>query len=51
MGKKLISFVIFLIGCGDPNVDDVGSPLSIYMDLNKQNEIYRFDYPSGRFNS
>ena len=50
MGKKLI-FLLLVIGCGDPNVDDVGSPLFIYMDLNKQNEIYRFDYPSGRSNS
>ena len=49
MGKKLI-FLLLVIGCGDPNVDDVGSPLFIYMDLNQQNEIYRFDYPSGRSN-
>ena len=50
MGKKLI-FLLLVIGCGDPNVEDVGSPLFIYMDLNKQDEIYRFDYPSGRSNS
>ena len=50
MGKKLI-LLLLVIGCGDPNVDDVELPLFIYMDLNKQNEIYRFDYPSGRSNS
>ena len=50
MGKKLILLISFVISCGDPFFD-YGPPLSIYMDLNKEDEIYRFDYPIGRSNS